>query len=156
MTCRNLTMTLEEGRMSTWRRPDFSALFMALSASLRTEVRTILAVLRNRDSQIDEGMEMRYLRAKKRLRVFPLMILHYLLPAVGMGKIRNQKKSATSSLRAQRVPPLQRKKNFFNQGFFSPGRDERSVSSCDLRPASFRWNWQRSKMIAPLRLAERL
>lgn len=38
-------MTLEEGRIMTWRRPAFSALLMALSASLRTEVRTILAVL---------------------------------------------------------------------------------------------------------------
>jgi hypothetical protein len=44
MTARNLTMTLEEGRMRTWRLPAFSALFMALSASLRTEVLTILAV----------------------------------------------------------------------------------------------------------------
>lgn len=45
MTCRNLTMTLEEGRIRTWRLPAFSALLMLLRASLRTEVRTILAVL---------------------------------------------------------------------------------------------------------------
>jgi hypothetical protein len=44
MTVRNLTMTLEEGRIKTWRLPAFSALLMALSASWRTEVRTILAV----------------------------------------------------------------------------------------------------------------
>lgn len=37
-------MTLEEGLMRTWRFPAFSALLMALSASLRTEVLTILAV----------------------------------------------------------------------------------------------------------------
>jgi hypothetical protein len=37
-------MTLEDGRMRTWRLPAFSALLMALSASLRTEVLTILAV----------------------------------------------------------------------------------------------------------------
>jgi hypothetical protein len=33
--------------------PAFSALFMALRASLRTEVLTILAVVESRDSQID-------------------------------------------------------------------------------------------------------
>ena len=44
MTWRNLTMTLELGRMRTWRLPAFSALFMLLRASWRTEVRTILAV----------------------------------------------------------------------------------------------------------------
>lgn len=38
-------MTLELGRIRTWRLPVFSALLMALSASLRTEVLTILAVL---------------------------------------------------------------------------------------------------------------
>lgn len=37
-------MTLELGRMRTWRLPLFSALLMAFSASLRTEVLTILAV----------------------------------------------------------------------------------------------------------------
>lgn len=49
-------MTLEEGRMRTWRLPAFSALLMALSASLRTEVLTILSVLRDRDrdSQIEQ------------------------------------------------------------------------------------------------------
>lgn len=52
-------MTLDEGRMRTWRLPAFSALFMALSASLRTEVLTILAV-ESRDSQIDRE-DMRYL-----------------------------------------------------------------------------------------------
>lgn len=31
-------MTLEEGRIRTWRLPAFSALLMALSASFRTEV----------------------------------------------------------------------------------------------------------------------
>lgn len=61
MTWRNLTMTLELGRIMTWRLPAFSALFMALSASWRTEVRTIVAVLA-RDSQV--GLEMRYLGRK--------------------------------------------------------------------------------------------
>lgn len=42
-------MTLEDGRIKTWRFPAFSALLMDLSASLRTEVLTILAV---EDSQI--------------------------------------------------------------------------------------------------------
>lgn len=46
-------MTLDEGRIRTWRLPAFSALFMALRASLRTEVLTILAVVESRDSQID-------------------------------------------------------------------------------------------------------
>ncbi|KAK4123624.1 hypothetical protein N657DRAFT_417972 [Parathielavia appendiculata] len=45
MTCRNLTMTLDEGRIMTWRLPAFSALLMLLRASCRTEVRTMLAVL---------------------------------------------------------------------------------------------------------------
>ena len=53
-------MTLELGRMRTWRFPDFSALLMALSASLRTEVLTILTVDGLRFS--DRGLEMRYLR----------------------------------------------------------------------------------------------
>jgi len=39
-------MTLELGRMSTCRFPDFSALLMALSASLRTLVLTIVADVR--------------------------------------------------------------------------------------------------------------
>ena len=51
MTERNLTMTLEEGLIKTWRLPAFSALLMALSASLRTEVLTILS---DRDSQIGD------------------------------------------------------------------------------------------------------
>lgn len=38
-------MTLELGRMSTWRLPAFSALFIDFKASLRTEDLTILAVL---------------------------------------------------------------------------------------------------------------
>lgn len=38
-------MTLEEGRIRTWRLPAFSALLMLFKASLRTEVRTILTVL---------------------------------------------------------------------------------------------------------------
>lgn len=42
MTLRNLTMTLELGRTRTWRLPAFSALLIALSVSLRTEVLTIL------------------------------------------------------------------------------------------------------------------
>lgn len=45
ITWRNLTMTLDEGRIRTWRLPAFSALLMFFRASLRTEVRTILAVL---------------------------------------------------------------------------------------------------------------
>ena len=35
-------MTLELGRIMTWRLPAFSALLMFLRASCRTEVRTIL------------------------------------------------------------------------------------------------------------------
>ncbi len=50
-------MTLEEGRIKTCRFPDFSALLMALSASLRTEVLTILS---DGDSQIVRW-EVRYL-----------------------------------------------------------------------------------------------
>ena len=45
-------MTLEEGRIRTWRLPAFSALLMALSASLRTEVLTILTA--GGDSQFVE------------------------------------------------------------------------------------------------------
>ena len=37
-------MTFEDGRIMTWRLPVFSALLMALSASLRTDVLTIFAV----------------------------------------------------------------------------------------------------------------
>lgn len=37
-------MTLELGRIRTWRLPAFSALLMELSASLRTDVRTMMAV----------------------------------------------------------------------------------------------------------------
>lgn len=61
MTCRNLTMTLEEGRIRTWRLPAFSALLMLLRASLRTEVRTILAVLCVCEGDSQFGQEMRYL-----------------------------------------------------------------------------------------------
>lgn len=45
MTVKNLTMTLEEGRIRTWRLPAFSALLIAFKQSLRTEVLTILAVV---------------------------------------------------------------------------------------------------------------
>lgn len=53
MTRRNLTMTLDEGRIRTWRLPAFSALLMLFRASCRTEVRTILALVgrSGRDSQ---------------------------------------------------------------------------------------------------------
>ena len=54
-------MTLELGRIITWRLPAFSALFMLLRASWRTEVRTMVAVLAG-DSQV--GLEMRYLGRK--------------------------------------------------------------------------------------------
>jgi hypothetical protein len=47
-------MTLELGRIRTCRFPAFSALLMALSASLRTEVLTMFAV---GDSQIVFGFE---------------------------------------------------------------------------------------------------
>ena len=56
-------MTLELGRIMTWRLPAFSALFMLLSASWRTEVRTILAVFG--DSQVAGKLEMRYLKDEK-------------------------------------------------------------------------------------------
>lgn len=46
-------MTLEEGLIRTWRLPAFSALLMALRASLSTEVLTILAVAR--DSRVACG-----------------------------------------------------------------------------------------------------
>jgi hypothetical protein len=45
MTDRNLMITLELGRIMTWRLPAFSALLMDLSASLSTDVLTILAVV---------------------------------------------------------------------------------------------------------------
>jgi hypothetical protein len=50
ITCRKRMMTLEEGRIRTWRLPAFSALLMALSASFRTEV-FILASVSCGDSQ---------------------------------------------------------------------------------------------------------
>jgi len=43
MTLKNLTMTFELGLIMTWRFPVFSALLMALSASLRTDVLVIFA-----------------------------------------------------------------------------------------------------------------
>ena len=43
ITRKNLTITLELGRIRTWRLPDFSALLMAFSASLRTDVLTMFA-----------------------------------------------------------------------------------------------------------------
>ena len=46
ITLRNLIMTFELGRMSTCLFPAFSALLIALSASLRTLVLTMLTVLR--------------------------------------------------------------------------------------------------------------
>lgn len=42
ITLKNLTITLELGRIRTWRFPAFSALLMEFSASLRTLVLTIL------------------------------------------------------------------------------------------------------------------
>ena len=42
---KNLTMTFELGRIMTWRLPAFSALLMLFSASLRTDVRVMLAVV---------------------------------------------------------------------------------------------------------------
>lgn len=63
ITVRNLVMTLELGRIITWRLPVFSALFMLLSASWRTEVRTILAVFG--DSQVAGKLEMRYLQTQR-------------------------------------------------------------------------------------------
>ena len=46
-------MTLELGRIRTWRLPAFSALLMLLRASWRTEVRTMVAVCRG-DSQVGD------------------------------------------------------------------------------------------------------
>jgi len=37
-------MTFELGRIRTWRLPAFSALLMELSASFKTEVRTMIVV----------------------------------------------------------------------------------------------------------------
>ena len=45
ITPRNLTITLELGRTRHWRFPAFSALFIVLRASFRTDVLTILAVV---------------------------------------------------------------------------------------------------------------
>ena len=42
ITCRNFTTTLELGRISTWRLPRFSALYMLLRASPSTLIRTML------------------------------------------------------------------------------------------------------------------
>jgi hypothetical protein len=58
MTLRNLTMTLELGRIMTWRLPAFSALLMFLRASLSTEVRTMVVFV---DSQVEECKDLRYL-----------------------------------------------------------------------------------------------
>lgn len=44
ITLKNLTMTFELGRIRTWRFPAFSALLMALSASFKTLVLTMLTV----------------------------------------------------------------------------------------------------------------
>ena len=41
MTCRNLTITLEDGRTITWRLPRFSALLIVLRQSASTLMRTI-------------------------------------------------------------------------------------------------------------------
>ena len=42
MHCKNLTMTLEDGRISTWRFPRFSALERVLRQSARTDMRTMV------------------------------------------------------------------------------------------------------------------
>ena len=55
IVCKNLTMTLELGRIKTWRLPAFSALLMALRASLRTLVLTIM--MGKGDSQLVPGVE---------------------------------------------------------------------------------------------------
>ena len=111
-------MTLELGRIKTWRLPAFSALFMALSASLRTEVRTILAV----DDQIEilksDWEEMRYLDSQK--TQLPPMVARVSL------------QSATSSLERKECPFSQLR------GFFSPCRDGRSVSFWTLLTRKFR------------------
>ena len=43
ITCRYLTMTLEQGRIRTWRLPAFSALFSVFNASASTLMRTMAA-----------------------------------------------------------------------------------------------------------------
>ena len=43
ITCRYLTMTLEQGRMRTWRLPAFSALLRVFNASASTLMRTMVA-----------------------------------------------------------------------------------------------------------------
>jgi len=45
ITCRNLTMTLDEGRMRTCLFPAFSALLIEFKQSLRTEVLTMFALM---------------------------------------------------------------------------------------------------------------
>lgn len=70
MTCKNLTMTLDEGRIKTWRLPAFSALLMLLRASLRTEVRTILSVLCGCEGDSQFGQEKRYLPTEKVMLAF--------------------------------------------------------------------------------------
>lgn len=47
-------MTLEDGRIRTWRLPARSALLIETRASLRTEVRVILTAANHGDSQIDD------------------------------------------------------------------------------------------------------
>jgi hypothetical protein len=64
-------MTLELGRIMTCRLPAFSALLMLLSASCRTDVRTMFAVLRG-DSQVG-NFEMRYLPETENMNVSPHM-----------------------------------------------------------------------------------
>ena len=64
-------MTLELGRIMTWRLPAFSALLMFLRASWRTEVRTILNDLAG-DSQI-ANEELRYLSDESNVSLPRLM-----------------------------------------------------------------------------------
>ena len=45
MHCKNLMITLEAGRISTWRLPRFSALVIVFKASAKTLMRTILTVV---------------------------------------------------------------------------------------------------------------
>lgn len=42
ITCKNLTITLEDGLIMTWRLPVFSALLIVCRASAKTEVRVIM------------------------------------------------------------------------------------------------------------------
>ena len=58
-------MTFELGRMRTCRFPDFSALLMALSASLRTLVFTMLADVRFST----RWWERRYLQEKQEVHI---------------------------------------------------------------------------------------